>query len=127
MKLLTLFLTLHLAFASTNLFASEIDYSKIAGHYEITYELLPIHNEIMINSDSSIVLKEYGAGWLMTCQSSGSKILKGKLTADLKCDRTVERLSIMIDFNGVKDFNEFKARYYNTIYDLSDFMDFKRL
>lgn len=123
MKLLITLITLF----SNNLYAAEINYSKIAGHYEITYDLLPIHNEITINSDSSIVLKEFGSGWLMTCESSGSRLLKGKLVADLKCDRTVDRLSIMIDFNGVRDFNQFKARYFNSIYDLSDFMDFKKL
>lgn len=104
-----------------------LDFSDLAGEYEVTFEFAPAVNYIIIEEDGSVFLTEESSYGLLEC--AGKATLEGRtLTSNVTCDDGYE-LSFyqIVDLTGVEDFQEFTANVYSSLYDFTIPMNFVRL
>ena len=109
---------------ATNLFAASD--LRLIGSYSATYDQLPISNEYHFSGENELTFIEHGAGWTLEC-SGRYESKPSFIIARLKCDRMVNKIEIKLHTNNIRNTERFKALTYNSLYDYSFVMDFKRL
>jgi hypothetical protein len=109
--------------ASMSAFA--VEFSDLAGVYQVTTDLAPITNIIEIDDKGNVNLTEESPYGSYNC--SGTAFIKDDvLSSEVTCeDGTV--FTQRVNLSGVTSFDEFTANVYSSLYEAELPMNFKKI